>query len=151
MTLRPICICLCLVVLVDGARAQEAQPSPMPPSPEVSLRARLLDFGGVLANEGFRFRDSTWSGRLEAGKPRRLAVNLFAGNQYWFCLAANAADTRPAIALFDPQGEQVTILGHDEDGLAAVGVTALTTGRYVVEIRSPRGPSTEFCLVYLFK
>ena len=139
---------LCLVVF---AAAEKPQPSPTP-DPAVHLRARLLEFGGALANEGFRSRDSFWPGRLEPGKPQRLAVNLFAGNQYWFCAVTDAPDGSPAVVVvYDPQGEPVQGLDYGRDGLAAVGVTAGATGRYVIEVKAPRGAASDFCLIYLFK
>jgi len=133
-------------------RAQDPVPS-SPPEPESapSLRARLLEFGGALANDGFRLRDGYWSGRLEPGRPRRLAVNLFAGNQYWFCAAVDAPGDRPSIVLYDPRGEAVRVLAHEGPGLSAAGVTAPATGRYVVQIETSRGPAADFCLLYLFK
>jgi hypothetical protein len=150
MKTRPMMLIAGLCLLLGAiAEAQEPQASP-PPDPVVPLRARLLDFSTVLSNEGFRLRDSFWSGRLEAGKPRRLAVNLFAGNSYWFC-AAGTPEARPVVALYDPQGEPVTGLVYDGDGLTAVGVTAGATGRYVVEVKAPRGAAADFCLIYLFK
>jgi hypothetical protein len=144
-----LCLGLCLF-FGAVAVAQEAQPSP-PMDPVLPLRARLLDLAGALANEGFRVRDGFWSGRIEAGVPRRLAVNLFAGNQYWFCAAVDAPDARPVVALYDPRGEPVAAVNHDGPGLTAAGVTAGVTGRYVVEIKAPRGPVSDFCLLYLFK
>jgi hypothetical protein len=149
MKIPLLCPAICLLLAV-GTAAQEPQPSPRP-EPVVPLRARLLDFGGALANEGFRLRDGFWSGRLEPGKPRRLAVNLFAGNQYWFCAATGAPEVRPVIALYDPQGEPVTGLVHHAEDVAAVGVTAGATGRYIIELATPRGAASEFCLIYLFK
>ena len=146
----PVSALVLYLLLGAFATAQEPASSP-PPDPAVPLRARLLDFAGALANEGFRVRDGFWSGRLEPGEPRRLAVNLFAGNQYWFVATLDATDVRPVVALYDPQGEPVAALKHDEPGLAAAGVTAGATGRYVVEVRAPRGPASDFCLLYLFK
>ena len=149
--MRTLSWCLGLwLFLVVLAAAEKPQPSPTP-DPAAPLRARLLDFGGALANEGFRSRDSFWSGRLEPGKPRRLGVNLFAGNQYWFCAASDAPEAKPMVAVYDPQGEPVRGLDYGVDGLAAVGVTAGETGRYVVEVKAPRGAASEFCLIYLFK
>lgn len=151
MTMRPLSCALGLwLFLVVLAAAEKPQPSPTP-DPAASLRARLLDFGGALANEGFRSRDSFWSSRLEPGKPQRLAVNLFAGNQYWFCAASDAPEAGPVVAVYDPQGEPVQGLDYEGDGLAAVGVTAGATGRYVVEVKAPRGAASDFCLIYLFK
>jgi hypothetical protein len=141
-----------LFACLGVASAQEGKPTPAP-SPETapSLRAQLLEFGGALANDGFRLRDSFWSGRLESGRPRRLAVNLFSGNKYWFCAAVAAPGVPPAISLFDPRGEAVDVQTHRDTGLSAAGVTAETTGRYVLEIKAPRGPAADFCLLYLFK
>ena len=153
MTMKRGLRLLLLAFLFAGAgRAQDPVPA-SPPEPEAapSLRARLLEFGGALANDGFRLRDGYWSGRLEPGRPRRLAVNLFAGNQYWFCAAVDAPGDRPSIVLYDPQGEVVRVLVHEGPGLSAAGVTAASTGRYVVEIEASRGPAADFCLLYLFK
>ena len=143
-------LCVAALLFLPVAGAQEAEPSPSPDSAP-SLCARLLDFGGALANDGFRLRDSFWSGRLEPGRPRRLAVNLFAGNHYWFCAAVDSPEGPPALAIYDPRGEPVDVLAHQEAGVSAAGVTAGVTGRYIVEVKTPRGPVADFCLVYLFK
>lgn len=138
-----------LLLVVAAAAAREPQPSPTPAA-DPALRARLLDFGGALANDGFRLRDGFWAGRLESGKSKRLAVNLFAGNQYWFCAATGSA-TQPRVVLYDPQGEVVPALTHEGEGLAAAGVTAAVTGRYILQVEGVRGPASDFCLLYLFK
>lgn len=140
------------LVLSLGAFAAAEEPKPVAtPDPSVPLRAKLLDFGGALANEGFRLRDGFWSGRLEPDKPRRLAVNLFAGNQYWFCAALGAPGSQPVLALYSPEGEEVEVAVYDGEGWAAGGVTAGVTGRYVLELKAPRGTASQFCLIYLFK
>jgi hypothetical protein len=140
-----------LVGLLLAAAAMAGEPAGPSGADDPVLRARLLDFGGALANDGFRLRDSFWSGRLEPGQPRRLAVNLFAGNQYWFCATVSAPASGPGLVLYDPQGVVVAALDHTHDGVVAAGVTAATTGRYVVEIKTARGPAADFCLLYLFK
>lgn len=151
MTMLPLFFRLGLwLSLMAWARAGEPQASPTP-DPAEPLRARLLEFGGAMANEGFRSRDSFWSGRLEPGKPRRLAVNLFAGNQYWFCAAVDKPEANPVIAVYDARGQPVQGLDYASGALAAVGVTAGATGRYIVEVKGPRGAASEFCLIYLFK
>ena len=55
------------------------------------------------------------------------------------------------VSLFGPDGAPVAGLDHREAGLAAVGVTAETTGQYFVQIETSGGPSSDFCLLYLFK
>jgi hypothetical protein len=152
---------LLLAATMNAARAQlpspaakaepEAAAPAEPQSKAPSLRARVLELAGAMGNDGFKLRDGLWSGRLEPGQPKRLAVNLFAGNEYWFCAASPEGSRGPKLALFDPQGKPVSTLAYDGPGLAAVGVTAVVTGRYFVELAPGSGNPSEFCLIYLFK
>jgi len=142
-------VAFCLLAAAVTAGEPPAPPPPADDDP--ALRARLLDFAGALANESFRLRDGFWGGRLEAGAARRLAVNLFAGNHYWFCAAVSAPAAAPDLVVYDPQGAVVPVRSDAQDGLVAAGVTAAATGRYVVEVKTSRGPASDFCLLYLFK
>jgi hypothetical protein len=78
-------------------------------------------------------------------------VNLFRGNQYWFCLAVDPESKNPKVSLFGPDGQRLAVLSHGETGLAAAGVTAGATGQYFVQVETEGGPATDFCLLYLFK
>ena len=130
------------------------KPSPAPsrePVAASSLRVKLMDLGGALSNEGFKMRDRIWSGKIESGQPQRLAVNLFRGNHYWFCAAVDPEGRTVKVSLFQADGTPVTGVDHAEPGLAAVGVTAGTTGQYFVQIETTGGPASDFCLLYLFK
>lgn len=147
-----------LVLLAGSLHASGPTPSPSPsPTPDpartaaAALRARALDLAGAFQNDGFKTRDCSWSGRLEPGEPRRIAVHLFAGNHYWFAAAAPETARAPRLAVYDPAGNPVAATSHEGAGLAAAGVTATTTGRYVVEIGAGGPSATEFNLVYLFK
>jgi hypothetical protein len=136
------------------ALAQDPSPSPAPspePLPSAALRVRLSDLTGALSNEGFKSRDRVWSGQVKPGQPQRLAVNLFRGNQYWFCAAVDPEIESPRVTVFGPDGQAIEATRHSEPGLAAAGVTAEATGHYFVEVETSSGPSTEFCFVYLFK
>jgi hypothetical protein len=55
------------------------------------------------------------------------------------------------VVLYDPQGSVVPVLEHGVEGLAAAGVTAAVTGRYIVEVAAAKGPASDFCLLYLFQ
>lgn len=122
------------------------------PDGEILLRSRALDFAGALANDSFEARDGFWFVRASAPGPRRLAVNLFAGNQYWFCASSAPESPAPKLSVYDPEGKAVEIMTHSGPGLAAAGMTASATGRYVVEVGAAEGGSTpEFCLLYLFR
>ena len=136
------------------ALAEDPSPSPSPspePLPSATLRARLSDLTGALSNEGFKSRDRVWSGKVKPGQPQRLAVNLFRGNQYWFCAAMDPEIKSPRVTVFGPDGRAVETARHSDPGLAAAGVTAEVTGQYFIEVETSSGPATEFCFVYLFK
>ena len=116
-----------------------------------SLRARALEFAGALANDGFNVRDGFWSARPSSAPSRLLAVNLFAGNRYWFCVAGSPGGGSPKLAIYDPQGNPLEVQYRGEHSLAAAGATAPVTGEYFVEVASPDGPLGEFCLLFLFQ
>lgn len=142
------------VILPAISAAQSPSPEPLPAAPPLApapLRVKLADFGTVLSNEGFKMRDRIWSGRVESGQPQRLAVNLFRGNNYWFCAAFEPSDGKAKLILYGPDGRAVETLDHQEPGLAAAGVTVGTTGQYFVQVETAGGPASDFCLLYLFK
>jgi hypothetical protein len=88
---------------------------------------------------------------LEAGQPRRLVVNLFGGNHYWF-LATAAPEARGLkITIFGPDGKSLPTLDSEHDSVAAAGLTAPTTGPYFVQIETRSGSAADFRLAYLFK
>src|SRR5437763_15603648 len=55
---------------------------------EVNARKNALDVAGAFTNDGFKLRDGHWCGSLKAQDHALIAVNLFAGNQYWFAIGA---------------------------------------------------------------
>ncbi len=56
---------------------------------EVEARKVALDLAGAFSNDGFKIRDGHWAGALKKGEQAVLAVNLYAGNQYWFSVGAD--------------------------------------------------------------
>ena len=55
---------------------------------EVEARKTALDVAGAFSNEGFKIRDGHWCGMITPHNHALIAVNLFAGNQYWFSAGA---------------------------------------------------------------
>jgi hypothetical protein len=144
-----------ILALVFAASCAMAQMPPSSTSAEKSgtpdLRPGIYELAGVLGNKGFKVRDGAWAGSLQGAKPQRLGVNLFAGNQYWFCAATSAPGETPNLTLRDPSGQPAVMARFDKDGIAAAGVTAAATGRYILEIKGSSPGTREFCLLYLYK
>ena len=133
-----------------------AQPAgeavPAGKTPGTTLQSRLYDAAGALGNEGFKLRDGVWSGTIDGNKAQRFAVNLFAGNQYWFCATISGSGEMPDLVLRDPSGAKMEIVPYEGGAsVAAAGVTAPVTGRYILELRGSAAGSRDFCLLYLFK
>ncbi len=57
---------------------------------EVEAHKLVLDLTGAFSNDGFKLRDGHWTGTIKPKERALIAVNLYAGNQYWFSAAANA-------------------------------------------------------------
>jgi len=140
---------LLILLFLSFAASLTAQQGGSPSAP--TLRVRLYEFAGVLGNKGFKLRDGMWTGELEGSRPRRLAVNLFAGNQYWFFAATSDAEETPEISLHDASGKKIPVVTSDRGGVAAAGVTAPVTGRYTLEVGGSTKGTREFGAIYLFK
>ncbi len=131
--------------------------SPEPPAPDAAksdatlLRARALEFAGAFSNDGFNARDGFWAGRASSAAPRLLAVNLFAGNSYWFCLATPPGAPAPRLAIYDSAGNPLKTAPCIEPGIEAASFAAPATGEYFIEVLSTGAAPTEFCLLYLFR
>ncbi|HJT46152.1 MAG TPA: hypothetical protein VJ721_07765, partial [Chthoniobacterales bacterium] len=50
---------------------------------EVEARKAALDLAGAFSNDGFKMRDGHWCGTVKPHDHALIAVNLYAGNQYW--------------------------------------------------------------------
>jgi hypothetical protein len=55
---------------------------------EVQARKDALEIAGAFANDGFKIRDGHYCGVVKPHEHALVAVNLYAGNQYWFSAAA---------------------------------------------------------------
>ncbi|GAB4166214.1 MAG: hypothetical protein Fur0032_03490 [Terrimicrobiaceae bacterium] len=154
--MKPIFPILSLAFLAGSACAQEVASKPSPATPasapaELSVRSKALELAGAFSNDGYRIRDGFWSGDIETGHPKLLEVNLFAGNEYWFCAAAGAKARKISVAVFDESGQPVDFLDYSEGATAAAGIEPEVSGRHWVQVELLEGDKTEFCLVYAYK
>src|SRR4051812_15655888 len=119
---------------------------------EVEARKQALDLTGAFSNEGFKLRDGHWAGQIKPSERALIAVNLYAGNQYWF--SAAAADTKAkkiAVDLYDEAGKPLTTEVYNEAEKASAGYSPTTSGQYFVAVSLLEGETTTFCLVYSYK
>jgi hypothetical protein len=118
---------------------------------EVNARKNVLDLAGAFTNDGFKLRDGHWVGEIRPNQRTLVAVNLYAGNQYWFAASAPEEGKRVSVDLFDETGHPVTAEHLDENGRAAAGFSPKDSGQYFVAIGVPDGNATSVCLVYSYK
>src|SRR5919198_2163009 len=88
---------------------------------EVQARKDALDVAGAFSNDGFKIRDGHWCGTIKPNDQTLVAVNLYAGNQYWFTAGATELAKKIAISLYDETGKQVTTDNYNSGEKAAAG------------------------------
>ena len=118
---------------------------------EVQARKTALDLAGAFANDGFKTRDGHWCGTVKPNDHALVAVNLYAGNQYWFSAGAAEPSAKIAVSLYDETGKQVPTETHDAGERAAAGFSPVNSGQYFVSVDVTEGPEGSFCLIYSYK
>jgi hypothetical protein len=118
---------------------------------EVNARKDALELAGAFANDGFRIRDGHWCGALKPHDRALIAVNLYAGNQYWFSVGTVEPVKKVAISVFDETGRQMTTESYSNEEKAAAGFEPENSGQYFVGIDLVDGQEGSFCLVYSYK
>jgi hypothetical protein len=120
---------------------------------EVEARKEALDLAGAFTNDGFKIRDGHWCGTIKPHDHALIAVNLYAGNEYWFSVGATEQAKKIAVNVYDETGKQVTTDNyHSESGeKAAAGFAPTNSGQYYVSVDLLDGQESSFCLVYSYK
>ena len=118
---------------------------------EVQAHKAVLDLAGAFSNDGFKMRDGHWTGSLKQNENALVAVNLYAGNQYWFSVGAVEPAKKVDVALYDENGKRVTTEDFNEGDKAAAGFSPTSSGQYYVRVTLVEGPESTFCLVYSYK
>lgn len=119
---------------------------------EVEARKQVLDLTGAFQNDGFKLRDGHWAGQIKPAERAVVAVNLYAGNQYWFsAAAANAKAKKIAVDVYDEAGKPVTTESYNEGERASAGFSPTTSGQYFVAVSLVEGEPSTVCLVYSYK
>lgn len=118
---------------------------------EVKARKTALDLAGAFSNDGFKIRDGHWSGSIKSQEPALIAVNLYAGNQYWFAAAADADGKKVGVKIYDETGNQVTVENYEAGETAAAGFSPENSGQYYVSVSLLEGEPGSVCLVCSYK
>jgi hypothetical protein len=118
---------------------------------EVNARKAALDLAGAFTNEGFKMRDGHWSGTIKPKEHALIAVNLYAGNQYWFSVGATEPAKKIAVNLYDETGKLVQTESYSENEKAAAGYSPTSSGQYYVMVDLVEGDASSVCLIYSYK
>ena len=118
---------------------------------EVDARKAALDLAGAFSNDGFKMRDGHWSGTIKPKDHALVAVNLYAGNQYWFSVGATEPAKKIAVNVYDETGKQVVTESYSSGDKAAAGFSPTSSGQYYVWVGLMEGDESSVCLVYSYK
>lgn len=144
--MKPLLVILFGVAFLGGGALVRAQTDE-----EVEAHKQVLDLTGAFSNEGFKLRDGHWAGMVKPRERTLIAVNLYAGNQYWFSAAANAKAKKIAVDVYDENGRPMVTESYNAEGKASAGFSPTSSGQYFVSLGLVEGEATTFCLVYSYK
>jgi len=119
---------------------------------EVEAHKVALDLAGAFSNDGFKLRDGNWSGPIHPKESLFIQVNLYAGNQYWFCAGATDKAKKLQVSVFDEDGQPAQDVQSYQDGVkAGAGFSPSVSGAYIVRVQEIEGAPASFCLLYSYK
>ena len=118
---------------------------------EVSARKDALELAGAFGNDGFKIRDGHSCGVLKQHDHVLVAVNLYAGNQYWFSVGAAEPLKKVGVSVYDETGKQMSTENFSDADKAAAGFAPENSGQYFVSVDSVEDQEGSFCLVYSYK
>jgi hypothetical protein len=147
------CLLSALVAVSASAQDAPAKPagSPAPAKEDISARSKALELAGAFSNDGYKIRDGFWSGDIEPGRPQSVEVNVYAGNEYWFCVAALPPARKVALSIYNENGQPVESQQYDDGGVAAAGFVPEVSGRYFLKLSLVEGEKSPFCFLYTYK
>ena len=118
---------------------------------EVEARKAALDLAGAFSNDGFKMRDGHWCGTVKPHEHALIAVNLYAGNQYWFSVGATGPAKKLTVDVYDETGKQVATESYSSGEKAAAGFSPTNSGQYYVMVELAEGEASSVCFVYSYK
>jgi len=143
-SLLRLCLTLLVVLTLAGRSLAETDQ-------EVAARAVALDLAGAFSNDGFKLRDGHWAGTLAPHESRLIAVNLYAGNEYWFSAGATGEAKKLTVEVFDETGAPVTTQIYNSGTKAAAGFPVSKSGEYFIRVSLAEGEAAGVCFLYSYK
>jgi len=122
-----------------------------PTDAEVKTRSEALEVAGAFSNDGFKIRDGHWNATVSKEKPALIQVNLYAGNQYWFIVAATGEAKKIAVSVYDENGVLQESEPYENGHQAAAGFSPDVSGPYYIKVEELEGDPAAFCLIYSYK
>ena len=144
MSLRLSILLMCIVM--SGASFAQSETDR-----DVNARKLALEVAGAFTNDGFKMRDGHWCGALKPHDLALIAVNLYAGNQYWFSVGAIDPARKVAVNVYDETGKQMATDNYNSGDQVAAGFSPTSSGQYYVSVDLLDGAESSFCLVYSYK
>src|SRR5438045_9509722 len=89
---------------------------------EVQARKDALDVAAAFSNDGLKIRDGHWCGIVKPHDHSLVAVNLYAGNQYWCSAGATEPAEQIAVSVYEETGRQMTREGRGKAEKAEAGL-----------------------------
>ena len=126
---------------VNGANKEDA----------VAARRTALDLAGAFSNDGFKIRDGHWTGTIAPKEKAIIAVNLYAGNEYWFSAGGTEAAKKLGVDIFDEAGNPISAEVYSDGDKAAAGFSPVNSGQYFISVGLLEGEPGSVCLVYSYK
>ena len=139
---RNILFAVAVMLATSGIAATDA---------EVQAHSSALTVAGAFSNDGFKIRDGQWLGSIASKQPKIIQVNLFAGNQYWFVVAAGDGAKRISVSVYDEAGRPVATEPYENNGQSAAGFAPPSSGPYYVRVEEVEGTPATFCFIYSYK
>ncbi len=130
-----------------------AAPTPPPDvdGSQAAARRGAIDLAAAFSNDGYKIRDGFWFASIEPDKPAVLKVNLFAGNEYWFCANVVPPGRTLTVTVTDSEGFAVDQQDYTDETRTAAGVEPNVSGEYYIQVALTEGDKSEFCLLYTYK
>ena len=91
-------------------------------------------------NDGFKVRDGHWTGSVKKGERAVVAVNLYAGNEYWFSVGGDRQSAESSRSAFTTKmASRSRPKSSPKSEKAAAGFSPTISGQYFVSIAADEG------------